>query len=229
MENRFQYFLLTATLGLALTVNTTICLAESTDAGETAASQQVPQKAALPRLEPNIQRTPFDPAEIDTEDFEVGIFAGMMSIEDFGVNPVMGIRLAYHASEDFFLDAQYGLTDTDPTSAETLSTLQLLTDEQRELSYYTLSLGYNVLPSEAYLGRKFAFRSALYFLAGAGATEFAGDNHFTLSFGAGYRFLMNDWLAIHLGMQNNLFDLDLLGEEKTMQNLQFQLSLSSFF
>ena len=47
--------------------------------------------------------------------------------------------------------------------------------------------------------------------------------------GAGYRFLFNDWLAIHLDMQNNMFDLDLLGEEKTLQNLQFHVGLSGFF
>ncbi|PCJ21720.1 MAG: outer membrane beta-barrel domain-containing protein [Gammaproteobacteria bacterium] len=187
------------------------------------------QQAELPRISPVIERIPFDPAQIDTEDFEIILFAGLMSVEDFGANPVFGGRFAYHASEDFFLEAQYGQTTTDPTSAETLSSLQLLTDDQRDLSYYTMSLGYNVLPSEAYLGRKFAFRSALYVLAGAGSTSFAGENHFTVSFGAGYRFLINDWIAVHLTMQDNMFDSELSGEKKTTQNLQFQLGLSGFF
>ena len=246
MEIRFQHFLLNALLGLVFAMSITPSVAETdvSPADEASVSGQpldsehpAPQSQSQSqsqqnerlRLEPNIQRIPFDPAKIDTEDFELGILAGLMSVEDFGVNSLMGVRAAYHVSEDFFLEAQYAITDTEPTSAEILSALQLLTDEQRELSYYTLSLGYNILPSEAYLGRKFAFRSSLYFLAGAGSTDFAGDKHFTISVGAGYRFLLNDWLAVHLDMQNNMFDLDLLGEEKTLQNLQFHVGLSSFF
>ena len=240
MEIRFQHILLNALLGLMFAMGNTPSLAETdvSPADEASGSEQQSgtgqpappaQRADILRLEPKIQRIPFDPAKIDTEDFELGVLAGMMSVEDFGVNSLLGIRAAYHVSEDFFLEAQYAITDTEPTSAEILSSLQLLTDEERELSYYTLSLGYNILPSEAYLGRKFAFRSSLYFLAGAGSTNFAGDNHFTISVGAGYRFLFNDWLAIHLDMQNNMFDLDLLGEEKTLQNLQFHVGLSGFF
>lgn len=224
MEIRIQYFLLVA---LAFFV---FCLALPSMADSDDNGQQDQAETETPRLEPNIERIPFDPAKIDTEDFEIGVFAGLMSVEDFGVNELYGLRFAYHVSESFFLEAQYALTDTEPTSFEQLSgAVQLIPDEDRELSYYNLSLGYNIFPSESYLGRKYAFNSALYLITGAGATDFAGENRFTINFGIGYRFLINDWLAIHFDMQDHMFDIDILGEEKTSQNLEFHFTISSFF
>ena len=38
-----------------------------------------------PVIEPDVERREIEPARIDTEDFEVGIFAGQISVEDFGV------------------------------------------------------------------------------------------------------------------------------------------------
>jgi hypothetical protein len=71
-----------------------------------------------PVIEPEVERRDIDPAEIDTEDFEVGIFAGQISVEDFGVNTVAGARFAYHITEGFFAELTAGQADTEPTSFE---------------------------------------------------------------------------------------------------------------
>ena len=71
--------------------------------------------------------------------------------------------------------------------------------------------------------------SALYLTLGAGSTRFAGDDHFTVTFGAGYRLLVTDWMALHLGARNIAFDSDLLGKSKTTQNLQVAFALTAFF
>ena len=47
-----------------------------------------------PVIEPEIDRRVIEQAKIDTEDFEVGIFMGQMSIEDFGVDNVFGATFA---------------------------------------------------------------------------------------------------------------------------------------
>ena len=72
-------------------------------------------------IEPELERRTITEADIDSEDFEVGAYAGVMSIEDFGSNFVYGIRAAYHITEDFFAEAAYGRTEADETSYETLS------------------------------------------------------------------------------------------------------------
>ena len=85
------------------------------------------------------------------------------------------------------------------------------------------------MPGEVFLGVNRAFSSALYVRVGAGDTGFADDDSFTLVFGAGYRMLMLDWLALHLGVRDHLFDSDLLGEDKTTHNIEMTMSLTGFF
>ena len=55
-------------------------------------------------ISPELERRTITEADIDSEDFEVGAFVGVMSIEDFGSNVVYGARGAYHITEDFFVE-----------------------------------------------------------------------------------------------------------------------------
>ncbi len=183
-----------------------------------------------PVIKPDIERRTITEADIDSEDFEAGIFAGVMSIEDFGSNTVYGARAGYHITEDFFAEASVGATKAGDTSYETLSGgAQVLTDSQRDLLYYNISLGYNLLPGESFFGGTHAFNSALYLIAGVGNTEFADDSHFTVNVGVGYRFLVNDWMTLHVDFKDHIFDSDLLGTDKTTHNLEGTAGLSLFF
>lgn len=184
----------------------------------------------VPVIEPEVERRVIDPAEIDTEDFEVGFYAGQMSVEDFGVNTVAGLRFAYHITESYFVEVGAGQTDTELTSFERLSgAAQLLTDDQREYSYYNLSMGYNIFPGESFIGRDRAINTSFYVIAGVGKTRFAGDDRFTVNVGAGMRFLPLDWMALHIDVRNHILDVDLLGQEKTVNNLEAHLGLTFFF
>jgi hypothetical protein len=55
-------------------------------------------------VEPQVNRRVVKTPHIRAKDFEVGVYFGALSIEDFGTNPVYGIRAAYHVTEDFFLE-----------------------------------------------------------------------------------------------------------------------------
>ncbi len=181
-------------------------------------------------IEPEVDRRDIKTSKIDTEDFEIGGFAGIMSVEDFGSNPVVGARLAYHINESLFVEAAVGRTDTEETSFERLSgAAELLTDDEREFTYYNLSLGYNLFPGEAFLGRNRAYTQSLYVIAGLGSTNFAGDDRFTVNAGVGYRFLVTDSIALHADFRDHLFDIDILGEEKTVHNLEAHLGFTVFF
>jgi outer membrane beta-barrel protein len=80
-----------------------------------------------------------------------------------------------------------------------------------------------------FLGGRRAMPSALYLTLGAGNTHFAGDDHFTVALGAGARVLVTDWLAVHLDVRDHMFESDLLGKNKTTQNLQVGLGFTAFF
>ena len=181
-------------------------------------------------IDPEVDRREIKEPKIDREDFEVGAYAGIMSIEDFGSNVSYGLRIAYHITEGFFMEATVGQSDGGLTSFEVLSGgARLITDSERALTYYNLNVGYNILPGEVFLGEGRAYNTNLYLIAGLGSTTFAGDDRFTVNFGAGYRFLLNDSVALHLDFRDHLFDIDLLGEEKTAHNLESHLGVTVFF
>lgn len=181
-------------------------------------------------VEPQVRRREIMRPDIDTENFEGGVFVGTIGIEDFGSDVVYGARIAYHFTEDLFAAATVGTAEAGRTSYEDLSgSVDLLTDSERRFTYYDLALGWNALPGEAFLGGRRAMPSALYLMLGAGSTRFAGDDHFTIALGAGYRLLPTDWLAVHLDARDIAFESDLLGEKKLTQNLQITLGVTAFF
>jgi outer membrane beta-barrel protein len=194
-------------------------------------SQFGDENAPPPRvINPEVERRQVKVPKIEAKDFELGAFFGSLSVEDFGTNPVWGLRADYHVTEDFFFEANWGRSNAGRTSFETLGgNIQLLTGDERRFTYYDLSLGYNFLPGEVYLGRGLAMNSALYLVGGIGSTKFAGDQHFTVNFGAGYRVLPTDWLAIHIDVRDHLFQSDLLGRSKLTNNLGATLGATVFF
>jgi outer membrane beta-barrel protein len=191
-----------------------------------------PAEAPSPEqvIDPQVERRDIREPKIDTENFEIGAFAGVMSIEDFGSDLVYGARLSYHITEGLFVEGTVGQSEAGLTSFEELSGgAPILSDEDREFTYYNLGLGYNLFPGEVFLGEGRAFNTSLYLVGGLGSTRFAGDDRFTVNVGAGYRFLVTDSIALHLDFRDHMFDTDLLGTEKTVHNIEAHLGMTVFF
>ena len=179
-------------------------------------------------IDPQVERREIKEPAIDREDFEVGVFAGIMNVEDFGSDTVIGVRLAYHVTEGFFVEATAGQSEAGLTSFERLSGGARLFDD-RDVTYYNLNVGYNVLPGEVFIGEGRAYNTNFYLVAGLGSTRFADDDRFTVNFGAGFRFLLTDSVAIHVDFRDHLFDSDVLGDEKTVHNLEGTVGVTMFF
>ncbi|WP_185234763.1 outer membrane beta-barrel domain-containing protein [Teredinibacter franksiae] len=220
MESRYQRIFLIL-LALAF-----VPVAQAQDEEESQADGETVLDAVI---NPDLERRSIDEEKIDNENFEFGIFAGVISVEDFGTNNVYGARAAYHITEDIFLEGVYGSTITTETSYETLSGgTPLLTDDQRQFDYYNLSIGFNLLPGEVFVG-KYSFNTAYYFIGGVGNTAFADNEYFTYNFGGGFRIFMTDWLAFRLDVRNHLFTHNILGDDKPIQNLETHIGTSIFF
>lgn len=218
MESRFQRILL---IFAAL-------------AGTMGSNAVIAAEAQDLELEPLIvrepERRPVDVDELDSENFEIGVFTGLMSVEDFGSDTVIGVRAAYHVTEDFFVEGVYGKTTLGETSFERLSGgSPLLTQAERDMVYYNVSVGWNMFPGESFVASRYAFKGGLYVIAGAGSTEFGGDDLFTINAGVGYRLAATDWLAIHLDVRDHFFESDLLGEMEAKHNIEFSGGLTIFF
>lgn len=180
-------------------------------------------------IEPSVERRDINEANIDSENFEFGILVGVISIEDFSSSLLVGARAAYHVNENVFVEATYGQAEAGETSFEVLSGgAPFLTDEERNYRYYNLSLGYN-LNGETFFTDRWVFNSATYLTLGAGSTEFAGDERFTVTLGAGYRLLLTDFFAVHINMKDHLFNSELIGEQKTTHNIEYGLAATFFF
>lgn len=224
MESRFQRIFLMSSLLVALIAGA--LSAQAADESTPKADDDELGKI----ITPDIKRRSIKEADLDTENFELGLFYGLLTVEDFGTNEVQGVTFSYHITERFFTEAAYGMSHLKKTSYEILSGgVQLLTDDQRDLSYYNLALGYNILPGQVYVTKKYHFDTNVYLIAGAGNTHFADKDYFTYNFGAGLRFYATDWLSMDLSMRDYAFTHELLGESKKTNNLEGRFGLSIYF
>jgi len=238
METRLRILFLTSALALS-GCSTLHGLRHRTDApaDSAPAAADTPSTAdaaagedAPPRVvEPDVERRKVVVPHIRSQDIELGGYVGTLNIEDFGAHPVYGVQAGYHLTEDFFLQAEAGLSRAGRSSFETLSNISLLTSAERRYRYYDLSLGYNFLPGEVFLGSGRAMTTSFYLLAGVGSTDFGGDSKFTGNFGAGFKVLPLDWLAVHVAVEDRVFNSDLLGTNKLNSNLEAHLGLTVFF
>src|SRR5271163_2171719 len=181
-------------------------------------------------VEPQVTRRVVKTPKIKAKDFEVGAYFGARSIQDFGTNPVYGVRAAYHVSEDIFLEAYVGRSKAGTTSLEDVfPDITVVSNSGRQFTYYDLDVGYNVLPGEIFLGRGRAFNSALYVTVGMGDVKFADKDQFALNFGLGERLLITDWLAVHVDVRDHIFETSLTGRTKNVDNLEAIIGLTFFY
>ncbi len=220
MEGRLRSFLLSCITGASIFLSP---VAWSAELDENQELESV--------IQPEIKRKEFDESKIDTANFEILVSAGLLSIEDFGVNLVLSTRLVYHISEDFFTDVGLRKSSAGKTSFETLNpgSAPLLSDADREYQHYFVSFGYNLLPGEAFITDSTTYNSALYLIASIGNTDFAGDTNFTVSYGAGYRLLVSNYVSVYLDVRDHTFNMDLLGESKLTHNLEVTFGASYYF
>lgn len=220
MEGRFRSLLLSCLAATGVFLSSNACSVELDGSQELSSV-----------IQPEIKRNTFDESKIETANFEIIAAAGLLSIEDFGVNAVINAKLVYHLSEDFFTGVELGKSSAGRTSFESLDPggEPLIDDADRDLSYLLVSLGYNFLPGEAFVTDRLTYNTALYFIASMGSTDFAGDSHFTVSYGAGYRVLTSNHTSFYLDVRDHTFYMDILGESKLTHNMEVTFGASYYF
>lgn len=177
----------------------------------------------------NTQREAYE-AQIDSEFFEVGAYMGILAIEDFGSSSVLGIKASFHATEDFFLQANYGQAKAGKTTAEYYyGDLETNVITEKDYNYYNLLVGYNIFPGETFVTQELTFNSAFYLVAGAGNTDFADNNNFTITVGSGYRIILKDWLTVNVDFRDHSFEHEIAYKKKRTHNLEFTAGLTAFF
>ncbi len=200
------------------------------NSGDWLADEPLGADALASEVRVPLERRQIDVAEVGARDVSFGVYTGLLSVADFGVDQVSGAQASIHVTEDFFLEGTYARGQLGLTSFELLSGgAPILRDDERDLQHYGVNLGWDVLPGEAFLGSWAAVNTSLYVIGGVGSTQFAGDDRFTVTYGVGYRMVAADWLALHIDVRDHLFETDLLGTNKMTHNVEFRTGFTLFF
>ncbi len=181
--------------------------------------------------EPEVDQRDVIVPNIDTEDFEIGLYVGTVNIENLGSSIIGGIRFSVHATEDLFLEGAYGRASA---TDEAYRSLQIanppLDGREVNVDFYSFSVGYNILPGEMFLGGDRVLTSAAYTLLGIGSTRIDGEGDFTtVILGMGLRILPNDWLSIRFEAKGYEFESDVVTRRKYTHNVETSFSIGIFF
>jgi outer membrane beta-barrel protein len=201
-----------------------------------AAQTTTPQQPSNEQvIQPQVDRREVKLPKYPSKDFEIGLYVGTYATQNFGSNLVGGVRLGYHISEDIFVQAVYGETKVSDENFRQILPGGLFAQPTEKLTYYNLSVGYNILPGEVFWGRNTAFASQLYLIAGIGNTEFVSSDKVnrrdrqTINYGMGVRVLFHDRFSLQVDMRQHLFELDVLGKNESTKNLEWTGGLSFYF
>ncbi len=205
----------TATLLLALATTPTLA--------------QTAPRAPEPVVVPQVERREVRPPRYPARDFAIGLMGGTYGTQNFGASAVVGVRLGYHITEDFFVAGVLAQTKVTDEAFRQVLPGGVFTSPRQTLRYYAVSAGWNVLTGEAFFGSRTAKAFQSYVLAGAGSTDFAGQRKQTLHVGMGLRVLFNDRFAVQFDARDHLFPLDILGKRQNTHNLEFTTGLTVFF
>jgi outer membrane beta-barrel protein len=187
------------------------------------------QPAAEQVIQPQVQRREVKRPEYPSNDFAIGLYGGVYATQNFGSAGVGGVRLSYHITEDFFVDGTYGQTKVSDDTFRQVLPGGIFANRTETLTYYGISVGWNVFPGEVFFGRNTARPSQGYIVAGVGSTDFAGQKRQTYHVGFGYRLIVTNWLSVQADARNHIFTLDLLGTRKSTNNPEVTLGVTLFF
>jgi len=178
---------------------------------------------------PQVDRRDIKLPKFPSNDFEVGLFGGMYSAQNFGSSVAGGLRATYHITEDFFVEGSAGRTKVSDEAFRRILPGGIFTDNQETLIYSNFNVGMNVLPGEVFLWRDIAMPSQVFIVAGGGTTRFNGQRMKTIDFGVGVKLYVFDWLAVRVDMRDNIYTLDLLGKRDSTHNIELNAGLSFLF
>ena len=185
--------------------------------------------ATDPVIEPEVARRDVRLPRLPSKDFDAGLFVGTYATQNFGSAPVVGLRVGYHLSEDFFVQGSYGRSSVSDEAFRQVLPGGVFPTQKETLAYASLSLGWNLLPGEVFIGRGLAKASTLYVIGGIGSTHFVQQRRQTFHLGFGGRLLLRDRVAVTLDLRDHLFSLDLLGKRQHTQNLEATLGFALHF
>lgn len=168
-------------------------------------------------------------AAIDTEKFELGLFAGLLAVEDFSSSPVLGLSFSHHITPSWLFQINYAESEVDRATFEDVANANFLSDADRVFEYYNVLTGYRLLRGRSFFGAKKKYNSDIYFLAGLGKVDFAGDTNTSFVVGTSYRVVLTDAIVANLDIRGHSVERDFLDDNKRTFNTEYALGINVLF
>lgn len=163
-------------------------------------------------------------ADIKNTSMSIGIYTGLINYENFNSNYLVGLTFSYPFDEHVFIDAEFGVSGINDTEYRNIG-LPLLSEEETDVLFYTVLVGYNILPGEVYWSREKTLISSFYLIGGVGSISFDNNNYVSVQFGAGFKMGLDKNKSIRFEARDRLFDTDILGTDKLSNNIEFHLGI----
>lgn len=192
-------------------------------------SGQEPEKSTVTVIEPHSEVEPAQAAKIDTEKFELGAFAGIISIADFDTVAVTGFSASYHISEAFMASVAYGKSGEPEASFERNVGGSFLPEREKGFQYVSAYGSYRMFDGRTFFGSSKKFNSHIYFDAGLDSVTFGGESNIGLVLGTQYKVVVNDWLTGNIIFRDHIVSRNFLGEDKLTQNIEFAIGFNALF
>ena len=193
------------------------------------AQQDRSEGSSITIIEPDKKVKKAQFAAIDTERFELGVYTGTLSVEDFGNSQVTGFSFNYHINSRFLAQIGYGQSDVGRAAFEDALGRDFLSESDKEFNYTSASVGYQLFYGRSFFGARNKFNSHIYITAGVENVEFAGDTNTGIVLGTTYKVVATDWLTWNIDLRNHIFDREFLAEKKTTQNIELAIGLNFLF
>ena len=198
---------------------------EQTPANSSATSTTATDQIVVPEVARRDIKLPRFPSN----DFDIGLYGGTYSTQNFGSSALGGLRFGYHITEDFFVQSVIAQTKVSDAAFRQILPGGVFPKEKERLRYYNLSLGYNILPGEVFVRTKYAMPFSLYLIGGVGSTSIDQQRRATFNFGSGMRVFFNDHVALQFDARDHIFSLDLLGKRQRTQNIELSIGVTASF
>jgi len=183
------------------------------------------EKPPIKVIDPDKKVTSANPAALDTEHFELGLFTGLLSVEDFNTNPVIGASLRYYLNEKFLIEGSIGTSETKRANTEGNQDF----NPERDFSYFSVSAGYQFVKGRSFWGKKRKYNTGLYVLGGLEQVDFADESNTGIVIGVSYKTILTDYLTINLDFKDHIVKRDFIGDDKMTQNIEISFGVNTIF
>jgi len=183
-----------------------------------------PFVSAFDIVKPDTEQDIVKDSDIDNISMNFGMYAGIINYENFNASHILGLYFSYPFDEDVFVEAEFGVSAINDTEYRNIG-LPLFSEEESDVQFLTVLVGYNLLPGEVYWSRDKTLISRFYLIAGVGTMSFDNNDYVSIQFGAGFKMELDKNKSIRFEARDRLMDTDVLGTDKLTNNTEFHLGI----